>query len=71
MVEAILIGVIVISIFGLWQELKKSGNWISHETNRKTAQHRLKDKEERIERRKRKKAGPETNTQKGQTPITF
>jgi len=44
MVEAILIGVIVISIFGLWQELKKSGRWSHHETNRKIAQRRLKNK---------------------------
>ena len=71
MVEAILIGVIAISIFGLWQELKKSGRWSHHETNRKIAQRRLKNKEERIERRKIRKARPETNDQKGQTPITF
>jgi hypothetical protein len=54
MVEAILIGVIVISIFGFWQELKKSGRWSHHETNRKVAKRRLKDKEERIERKKRR-----------------
>jgi len=61
MVEAILIGVIVISIFGLWQELKKSGSWNPHETNRKIAQRRLRNKEKRIERKKTRKAGSETN----------
>ena len=49
MIEAILIGVIVISIFGLWQELKKSGSWNPHKTSRRILQHRLKNKEERIE----------------------
>ena len=71
MVEAILIGVIAISIFGLWQELKATGSWNPHETNRRIARRRLRNKEERIERRKIRKAGPETNDQKGQTPITF
>ena len=46
MVEKILIGVIIISIIGLWLELKRSGSWSLHKTNRKTAQRRLKDKEE-------------------------
>jgi hypothetical protein len=54
MIEAILIGVIAISIFGLWQELKKYGRWSHHETNRKIANRRLQDKEERIERKKRR-----------------
>lgn len=46
MVEAILIGAIIISIFGIWQQLKKSGRWSYHETNRKIAQRRLKNKED-------------------------
>jgi len=71
MVEKILIGVIVISIIGLWLELKKPGSWSLHKTNRKIDQRRLKDKEERIERKKTRKAGSETNDKKGQTPITF
>ena len=50
MVEKILIGVIVISIFGIWLELKKPGSWSLHKTNRRIAQRRLKNKEERIER---------------------
>jgi len=62
MIEAILIGVIVISIFGLWLELKKSGSWNPHETNRRIAKRRLRNKEERIERRKTRKAGSETNS---------
>jgi len=62
MVEEILIGVIVISIVGLWLELKKSVSWNPHETKRRIAQRRLKNKEERIERRKTRKAGPETNS---------
>jgi len=62
MVEKILIGVIVISIVALLLELKKSGSWSTHKTNRKIAQRRLKNKEERIERRKTRKAGPETNS---------
>jgi len=61
MVEEILIGVIVISIFGLWLELKKSGSWNPHETNRRILQHRLKNKEER--RKKTRKAGSETKDQ--------
>ena len=61
MVEKILIGVIVISIIGLCLELKKLGSWSLHKTNRRTAQRRLKNKEERIERRKTRKAGSETN----------
>ena len=71
MVEKILIGVIVISIVGLLLELKKPGGWSLHETNRRISQRRLKNKEERIERRKTGKAGSETNDKKGQTPITF
>jgi len=63
--------VIVISIFGLCLELKAAGKWNSHETNRRIIQRRLKNKEERIERRKRKNAGPKTNNQKGQKPVTF
>ncbi|GAJ11725.1 unnamed protein product [marine sediment metagenome] len=51
MVEKILIGVIIISIFGLMLELKKPGSWSLHKTNRKIAQRRLKNKEERIERK--------------------
>lgn len=54
MVEVILIGVIFISFLGLWLELKKSVSWNLHETNRKIAQLRLKNKEERIERKKRR-----------------
>jgi len=61
MVEKILIGVIVISIVGIWLELKKPGSWSLHKTNRKIAQRRLKNKEERIERKKTRKAGSETN----------
>jgi len=61
MVEKILIGVIVISIVALLLELKKSGSWSLHKTNRRITQRRLKNKEERIERRKTKKAGSETN----------
>jgi len=61
MVEKILIGVIVISIVGLLLELKKPGSWSLHETNRRISQRRLKNKEERIERRKTGKAGSETN----------
>jgi len=61
MVDEILIGVIVISIFGLWLELKKSGSWNPHETNRRILQHRLKNKEER--RKKTRKAGSETKDQ--------
>ena len=61
MVEKILIGVIVISIIGLCLELKKSGSWSTHKTNRNISRRRLKDKEERIERRKTRKAGSETN----------
>jgi len=61
MVEKILIGVIVISIVGLLLELKKPGRWRLHKTNRKIAQRRLKNKEERIERKKTRKAGSETN----------
>ena len=71
MIEATLIFVIAISIFGLWKELKAAGSWDPHEVNRRIAQRRLKNKEERIERRKRRKAGPETNNQKDQTPVTF
>ena len=62
MVEKILIGVIVISIFGLLLELKKSASWNFHDTNRRISRRRLKNKEERIERRKTRKAGPETNS---------
>ena len=51
MVEKILIGVIVISIFGLMLELKKSVSWNLHKTNRKITRRRLKNKEERIERK--------------------
>ncbi len=61
MVEKILIGVIVISIIGLWLELKKSVSWYLHKTNRRISRRRLKNKEERIERRKTRKAGFETN----------
>ena len=61
MVEAIIIFVIIISVFGLWLELKTAGSWNPDEANRRIIQRRLKDKEERIERRKRRKAGPETN----------
>ena len=64
MVEAILIFVIIISILGLWLELKAAGSWNPNETNRRIIQRRLKNKEARIERRKRKKAGAETNNQK-------
>jgi len=71
MVEKILIGVIVMSIVGLWLELKKPGSWSLHKTNRRVAQRRLKDKEERIERKKRRKARAETNNQNGKTPVTF
>ena len=46
MVEKILIGVIVISIIGLWLELKKSGSWSIDKTNRRISRRRLKDKEE-------------------------
>ncbi len=42
MVEEILIGMIIISIIGIWLELKKSGSWSLHKTNRKIAQRRLK-----------------------------
>jgi hypothetical protein len=62
MVEAILIGVIVISIVGLLLELIKSESWNPNETKRRISRRRLKDKEERIERRKTRKAGPETNS---------
>jgi len=51
MIEAILIGVIVISIVGLWLDLKKSVSWNLHETNRRISRRRLKNKEERIERK--------------------
>ncbi|GAH84704.1 unnamed protein product [marine sediment metagenome] len=51
MVEEILIGVIVISIIGLWLELKKPGSWSLRVTNRKIAQRRLRNKEERIEKK--------------------
>ncbi|MCK4648006.1 hypothetical protein KAT51_00640 [bacterium] len=51
MVEKILIGVIVISIFGLMLELKKSASWNLRVTNRKITRRRLKNKEERIERK--------------------
>ncbi len=63
MVEEILIAVIVMSIFGLWLELKKPGSWNLHKTNWRIAQRRLKNKEEQIERRKTRKAGSETNGQ--------
>lgn len=46
MVETILIAVIVISIFGLWQELKKPRSWNPHETNRRISQRLLRNKEE-------------------------
>jgi len=46
MVEKILIGVIVISVIGLWLELKKSGSWSIHAANRRIARRRLKNKEE-------------------------
>lgn len=42
MVEEILIGMIIISIIGIWLELKKPGSWSLHKTNRKIAQRRLK-----------------------------
>ncbi|GAH43706.1 unnamed protein product [marine sediment metagenome] len=45
MVEEILIGVIIISIIGLWLELRKSGSWSNHKTNRRIFRHWLKDKE--------------------------
>jgi len=61
MVEKVLIGVIVISIIGLWLELKKSGSWSTHATNRRISRRRMRNKEERIERRKARKAGSETN----------
>ena len=46
MVEKILIGVIVMSIIGLWLELKKSGSWSTHETNRRISRRRMRNKEE-------------------------
>jgi len=46
MVEKIIIGVIVISIIGLWLELKKSGSWSNRKTNRNISRRRLQDKEE-------------------------
>jgi len=46
MVEKILLGVIVISIVGLWLELKKSGSWSTRETNRRISRRRMKNKEE-------------------------
>jgi len=51
MIEAILIGVIVISIVGLWLDLKKSVSWNLQENNRRISRRRLKNKEERIERK--------------------
>ncbi len=61
MVEKILIGVIIISIIGIWLELKKCGRWNLKGNNRRISRRRLKNKEERIERRKTRKAGSETN----------
>jgi len=46
MVEKILIGVIVISIIGICLELKKSGSWSLHKTNRRISRRRLRNKEE-------------------------
>ena len=46
MIEKILIGVIVISIVGIWLELKKSGSWSNHASKRKTSRRRLRNKEE-------------------------
>jgi len=46
MVEKILIGVIVISIIGLWLELKKSGSWSTRATNRRISRRRKRNKEE-------------------------
>jgi len=46
MVEKILIGVIVISIVGLWLEMKKSGSWSIHKTNRKISRRLRRNKEE-------------------------
>jgi len=57
MVEKILIGVIVISLIGLWLELRKSVSWSLHKTKRRISRRRLRNKEERIERKKRRKAG--------------
>jgi len=46
MVEKILIGVIVISIVGLWLELKKSGSWSTHAIKRRNSRRRMRNKEE-------------------------
>ena len=46
MVEKILIGVIIISIIGLWLELKKSGSWSTHAIKRKISRRRMRNKEE-------------------------
>jgi len=46
MVEKILIGVIVISVIGLWLELKKCRFWSTHATNRWVARSRVRNKEE-------------------------
>jgi len=45
MVEKILIGVIVISLIGLWLELKKSGSWSTHAIKRRVARRRMRNKE--------------------------
>jgi len=46
MVEKILIGVIIISIVGIWLELKKSGSWSTHATKRRISRRRMINKEE-------------------------
>jgi len=46
MVEKILLGVIVISIIGLWLEMKKSGSWSTRGTNRRISRRRMRNKEE-------------------------
>jgi len=46
MIEKILLGVIVISIIGLWLEMKKSGSWSTRKINRRISRRRMKNKEE-------------------------
>lgn len=46
MVEEILIGVIIISIIGLWLELKKCGSWSTHAIKRRISRRRMINKEE-------------------------
>jgi len=46
MVEKILIGVIVISIIGIWLEMKKPGSWSTRAINWRIFRRRIRNKEE-------------------------